>query len=40
MIAEYIRLQGAEPPDDDRFKVSEAQACMRGRRAPLVDFSS
>jgi putative transposase len=23
MIAEYIRTQGAEPQDDDRFKVSE-----------------
>lgn len=23
VIAEYIRLQGAEPPDDDRFRVSE-----------------
>ena len=22
-IAEYIRLQGAEPNDDDRFRVSE-----------------
>ena len=22
-IAEYIRLQGAEPQDDDRFRVSE-----------------
>jgi hypothetical protein len=22
-IAEYIRLQGAEPQDDDRFRVTE-----------------
>jgi putative transposase len=28
-IAEYIRLQGAEPQDDDRLLANE-QACMRG----------
>ncbi|OLE84755.1 MAG: hypothetical protein AUF76_02565 [Acidobacteria bacterium 13_1_20CM_2_65_9] len=27
-IAEYIRLQGAEPQNDDRFQVSEQCACM------------
>ena len=38
VIAQYIELQGAEPQDDERFQVSDQEACIAGW-APSVDFS-
>jgi hypothetical protein len=39
-IAEYIRLQGAEPENDDHFQVSEWRACIRDSTRPFSRLQS
>jgi hypothetical protein len=38
-MAEWIRVQGAEPQDDDyRVRITESHACVRGDGGSVVDW--